>query len=89
MTPGAGLKQLDPITDDTDFIFDSIFSVRHESHDIQYISSDQISESPEPEVTPIVRVYLDDNDMYDILTSLALLLSPPMNSVPPGKHSWV
>jgi hypothetical protein len=45
------------------------------------MSSDRMSESPEPEVTPIVRVYLEDNDMYGSLTSLDLLLSRPMNSV--------
>lgn len=61
--PGAGLKQLDLSFDDTEFIFDSIFSNQIDPLDSGYGSSD-LGTSVEPEeVAGPVRVYLSDDDM--------------------------
>jgi hypothetical protein len=63
VTPGAGLKQLDISFDDTEFIFDSIFSNQFEPQDSGYGTSD-VETSVEPEeATGTVRVYLNDEDM--------------------------
>ena len=66
VAPGGGLKQLDLSLDDTDFIFDTIFSARHESQDSGYDTSEHAGTSSETDYQPhsSIRVYANDEDMY-------------------------
>lgn len=64
MAPGGGLKQLDLSFEDTDSIFDSIFSGGQENNDSGYDTSDHVvtsSETDQPDA--FVRVYSRDEDM--------------------------
>jgi hypothetical protein len=59
------LKQLDLSLDDTDYIFDAIFSAKHDGQDSGYDTSEHPGTSPETEhhSSPSVRVYANDEDM--------------------------
>jgi hypothetical protein len=64
VAPGGGLKQLDLSLDDTDFIFDSIFTTRQDSNDSGYDTSEHTgtcSEVDQPRA--FIRVYSNDEDM--------------------------
>lgn len=65
VAPGGGLKQLDLSLDDTDYIFDAIFSARHENQDSGYDTSEHAGTNSETEHHPTssVRVYSNDEDM--------------------------
>jgi len=64
VAPGGGLRQLDLSLDDTDFIFDSIFSARHESNDSGYDTSERGGTASEPDLPrSYVRVYTNDENM--------------------------
>jgi hypothetical protein len=64
VAPGGGLKQLDFFLDNTDFIFDTIFSAHADSLDSGYETSEYastISEIDQPK--SYIRVYQTDEDM--------------------------
>lgn len=64
VAPGGGLKQLDFSLDDTDFIFDSLFSAQGDSLDSGYETSEHAgtrSEIDQPK--SYIRVYQTDEDM--------------------------
>ena len=64
VVPGGGLKQLDFSFDDTDFMFDSIFSGRQESNDSGYDTSEHAATSSESDAShAFVRVYSSDEAM--------------------------
>lgn len=64
VTPGAGLKHLDAMTDDTDDIFDAIFNIQHDDYrDVMSSPSEGMSESVEPDTRPILRVYSSEEEM--------------------------
>lgn len=72
VAPGGGLRQLDLSLDDTDFIFDSLFTTPHDSNDSGYDTSDHTgtcSESEQPH--SFVRAYSRVEDM-----SVALISKP-------------
>jgi hypothetical protein len=65
VAPGGGLKQLDLSLDDTDYIFDAIFSARHESQDSGYDTSEHAGTNSENDHQPriSIRVYSSDEDV--------------------------
>ena len=66
VAPGGGLKQLDLSLDDSDYVFDAIFSATNESQDSGYDTSEYAatnSESGHHPASPSVRVYCNDADM--------------------------
>lgn len=66
VAPGGGLRQLDLSLDDTDYIFDAIFSAKNESQDSGYGTSEHTGTISENDHQPhsFVRVYSNDEDMY-------------------------
>lgn len=64
VAPGGGLKQLDLSFEDTDFIFDSIFTTRQDSNDSGYDTSDHAGTCSESEQShSFIRVYSNEEDM--------------------------
>lgn len=63
VSPGAGLKQLDMSFDDTEFIFDSIFSSQFDPQDSGYGTSEMGTSVEPEEIRGPVRVYLSDESM--------------------------
>ena len=65
MAPGGGLKQLDLSLDNTDYIFDAIFSAKYESQDSGYDTSEHTGTNSESghQLRSSVRVYSNDQDM--------------------------
>lgn len=64
ITPGGGMKQLDFSFDDTDLMFDAIFSTQPASFDSGYDTSDHSGPISDAEIiTCPIRVYSTDEDM--------------------------
>ena len=62
VAPGGGLTQLDLSLDDTDFIWDSLFSTRQDSNDSGYDTSDLAGTTSEYP-SAFIRTYRSDDDM--------------------------
>jgi hypothetical protein len=64
VTPGGGLRQLDFYFDDTDYIFDSIFSAEGEAQDSGYETPEKNAVSSGNEASSsYIRVYSCEEDM--------------------------
>ncbi|KAH8602004.1 hypothetical protein B0O99DRAFT_680155 [Bisporella sp. PMI_857] len=82
VAPGGGLKQLDLSLDDTDFIFDSIFSARRDTADSGYDTSEHPGTASESDhLHSFVRVYNNDEDIlgayYTYIHPYFPVLPPP------------
>ncbi|KAF8861682.1 hypothetical protein BDZ45DRAFT_671755 [Acephala macrosclerotiorum] len=87
VAPGGGLKQLDFSLDDTDFIFDSIFSGQGDSLDSGYETSEHagtLSEIEQPK--SYIRVYQTDED---ILNAYYVYIHPYFPVLPPPEPHQV
>ncbi|RFU30814.1 hypothetical protein B7463_g5521, partial [Scytalidium lignicola] len=86
--PGAGLWKLDSISDNSDFIFDSIFSSQFDGNTSVDNSSGQKIRSPNPECGhPIVRTYANDEDIikapdFEPSSPLSLAISASLALIP-------